>query len=259
MARFNKAKERNSFIVESFEEFYYEVLKHKEYVLSNPWKKNTGDSESSPNATAEFILSKLQAYLEEQSMKAGYGGDSFAQNFYQEAQFIMVALADEVFLNLNWPGKAYWESNILEQRFYGTHSAGQTFFDKLDLLIANRDPVKVELAVIFLNALGLGFQGKYRHIKDGQILENYRKALFTFINRRAPYLFDKKIHLFPDTYSHTLEGREPKELPNLRNWYFIFLGIGLTYLLASYIIWYSATSDIMDAANRIIASHITIE
>lgn len=252
MARFNKAKERTSFIVECFEEFYREVLKHKQFVLTNPWKKAKGDDESSPNATAEFILSKLQIFLDEQSITASFGGNSFTQNYYTEAQFIMVALADEVFLNLDWPGKAYWEANLLEQRLYDTHSAGQIFFERLDDLLKNKDPVRLELAIIFLNALGLGFRGKYRHFDNEDALKTYRKRLFTFINRREPYLFEKKIHIFPDAYAHTLEGRTAKELPNLRNWYFIFMGIGFTYLLASYIIWYSATGAIMDAANRII-------
>lgn len=259
MARFNKAKERTTFIVECFEEFYREILRHKQFVLSSPWKKAKGDSESTPNSTAEFILSKLQGFLEEQSLTAGYGGDSFSKNYYAEAQFIMVALADEVFLNLDWPGKPYWEANILEQRLYGTHSAGQVFFEKLDSLLLNKDPVKVELAILFLNALGLGFRGKYRHFDNEDLLRNYRKRLFTFVNRRDPYLYDKKMHLFPDAYAHTLEGRVAKELPNLRNWYLIFLGIGLTYLLASYIIWYSASDEIMKAVNRIIAYHSAIE
>ncbi len=259
MARFNKAKERTSFIVECFEEFYREILRHKQFVLTSPWKKASSEEESSPNATAEYILSKLQIFLEEQSITAGYGGDSFAQNYYAEAQFLMVALADEVFINLEWPGKPYWEANLLEQRMYNTHSAGQVFFDRLESLLVHKDPVRVELAIVFLNSLGLGFRGMYRHFDSGNVLKNYSRRLFIFINRREPYLFQKKIHLFPDTYSHTLEGRVPKELPNFRNWIFIFSGIGLTYLFLSYVIWYSATAEIQHTVNRIIAYHGTIE
>ncbi|MBY0293220.1 MAG: DotU family type IV/VI secretion system protein, partial [Alphaproteobacteria bacterium] len=152
-----------------------------------------------------------------------------------------------------------WETNILEQRIYSTHSAGQTFFEKLDLLLYNKDPVRVELAIIYLNALGLGFRGKYRHFDDQGALSSYRIRLFTFINRREPYLFRQKVHLFPDAYAHALEGAEAKELPNLRNWYLIFTGIGFAYLLASYIIWYFATADINQIVNRIISYNVTKE
>ena len=252
MARFYKKNERATFIVESFEEFYKNVLKHKQLVLAKPWKRIEGEGESSPNATAEYILSKLQTFLEEQSAKASYGGSSFEENYYDEAQFVMVALADEVFLHLDWPGKGYWEANLLEQRLYDTHSAGQVFFERLDELLKHKDPIKTDMATLYLNALGLGFKGKYRHFDDAGALKNYRNRLFTFINRRDPYLFQKKIHLFPDSYAHTLEGGEAKELPNLRNWYLVFTGIALTYLLASYIIWYAGTAEISQIANTIV-------
>lgn len=256
MARFDKKNGRSSFIIECFEEFYREVLKHRNFVLSKPWQKTEGQGESSPQATAEYILSRLQTFLEEQAVTAKYGGNSFAENYYEEAQFIMVSLADEVFLNLDWPGKRYWEFNLLEQRLYNTHSAGQVFFERLDRLLENKDPVRSDLAALYLNALGLGFQGKYGHFNDAGALSVYRKKLFIFINRREPYLFQKKIHLMPDTYAHTLEGGEAKELPNLRNWYFVFAGIGFSYLFVSYIIWYAATADITATVNSIIASNV---
>ncbi|MBL8676794.1 MAG: DotU family type IV/VI secretion system protein, partial [Alphaproteobacteria bacterium] len=115
MARFKSNKERSSYIIESFEQFYGEVLKHKQFALSKSSKKPNTDTTSSPNATAEFILSKLKSVINEQAKETGYAGNTFSENYFNEAQFIMVALADEVFLNLDWPGKTYWESNLLEQ------------------------------------------------------------------------------------------------------------------------------------------------
>lgn len=253
MARFFNKNQRATFVVECFEEFYREVLKHKKLVLAQPWNKAGKEEVSSPNATAEYILSQLQTFIENQAVKVSYGGGSYAENYYSQAEFIMVALADEVFLNMDWPGKAYWESNLLEQRCYNTHSAGQVFFDKLDTLLERKDPVTTDLAVLFLNALGLGFQGKYRHFDDKGMLSLYRKRLFTFINRREPYLFEKRTHLFPDAYSHTLEGSVTKELPSYRNWLLLFGGIGLVYLLASYIIWFSATMSISRVVDQIFA------
>lgn len=242
----------SSFIVDCFEEFYKHVLKYKQFVYSKPWEKEEGEASSSPNATAEFILSKLRVFLEEQSLRATSWGDSFSKNYYDAAQFVMVALADEVFLNLEWPAKHYWESNLLELRIYNTHSAGQTFFDRLDALLQNKDPVRVDLAILYLSALALGFQGKYRHFDDSGALASYRKRLFTFINRREPYLFRQKIHLFPDAYAHTLEGSTTKELPTFQNWVFVLAGVLFIYLLASYVIWYSATADVSRIVNRIL-------
>ena len=252
MARFKSDKERASYIIECFEQFYGEILKHKQFALSKSAKKNHGEADSSPEAKAEFIISKLLATIEGQALTAKYGGDSFIENYFNDAQFIMVALADEIFLNLDWPGKTYWESNLLEQVIYGTHSAGQVFFDKLNALLKNQSPVQKELAVLYLNALGLGFQGKYRHFNDAGALHAYRWRLFTFINRREPYLFKQQIHLFPDAYSHTLEATQPKQLPTMRNWYFLIAGVTTTYLVVSWIIWYAATAELMSIVNKII-------
>ncbi len=253
MPQFNQQNGSQSFIVDCFEEFYKQVLKHKQFVFSKPWAKETDIASSSPNATAEYILSNLQTFLEEQAMAVSFGGNGFAENYYAEAQFLMISLADEVFLNLDWPGKTYWESNLLEQRFYDTHSAGQTFFEKLDLLLQNQDPVRIDLAILYLNALALGFQGKYRHFDYAAVLASYRHKLFVFINRREPYLFQQKVHLFEDAYAHTLEGNQTKELPNMRNWAFVILGACFVYFIASYIVWYSATSDINKTLNHIIS------
>lgn len=252
MARFKSDKERGSYIIECFEQFYGEVLKHKQFALSKSSKKGSTDATSSPNATAEFILSKLKTVIKEQTRGARYAGDTFSENYFNEAQFIMVALADEVFLNLDWAGKAYWESNLLEQIIYGTHSAGQVFFEKLDILLKEQSPIQKELGVLYLNALGLGFQGRYRHFDDPAILHSYRTRLFTYVNRREPYLFKQYIHLFPDAYSHTLEANAPKQLATMRNWYLLMGGLVLTYLIVSSIIWYSATSEIKTVVNKIL-------
>jgi type VI secretion system protein ImpK len=248
----NKKNDSASFIVTCFNEFYKQVLKYKKFISSKPWEKEEDETTSSPRATAEYVISKLQTFLEEQATATSFGETIFSANYYAEAQFVMVALADEIFLNLEWPGKDYWESNLLEQRFYGTHSAGQVFFDKLDLLLANKDPARIDLGILYLSALALGFQGKYRHFDEDEALVSYRKNLFIFINRKSPSLFRRKSHLFPEAYGYTLEGNVPKDLPTLRNWYFVFLSLGFVYLLSSYVVWYKATADILRIVNRII-------
>lgn len=252
MTIINNKDDAVPFVVACFDEFYKQVLKYKQLLLSKPWERGADEATSSPEATAEYILSRLQTFLEEQGTACSSSDTTFAINYYAEAQFLMIALGDEIFLNLEWPGKKYWESNLLEQRFYDTHSAGQVFFNKLDLLLGNKDPAFKDIGRLYLSALALGFQGKYRHFEGDEVLAAYRKKLFIFINRRNPYLFRKKIQLFPDAYAYTLEGNSPKELPTLRNWYFVFLSLGFVYLLVSYVIWYRATADISSIVKRII-------
>jgi len=254
VAQLSKQNEAPSFLIECFEDFYQQVLRQKHFVLSKPWKKGEGEAASSPDAIAEHVLEKLKGCLDAQAVTAASGGNSFAESYYAEAQFIMAALADEVFLNLQWPGKKYWESNLLEQRLYETHSAGQTFFSKLDRLLDNWEPTRMDLAVLFLNALALGFQGKYRHFEGASVLRSYRDRLFVFINRREPYLFRESVHLFPEAYLHTIEGAADKTLPSMNRLYYIFAGMGAAYILAACVIWYTATQGVSSTVDHIIAS-----
>ncbi len=168
--------------------------------------------------------------------RLGYSYLSLSNAIYDESTNIFTEIFKQSFSRIN----PDLDEDDIKRVFESVNLAlenedlGQVFFEKLDSLLLNKDPVKVEIAILFLNALGLGFRGKYRHFDNEDLLRNYRKRLFTFVNRRDPYLYDKKMHLFPDAYAHTLEGRVAKELPNLRNWYLIFLGIGaMTFAISS--------------------------
>jgi type VI secretion system protein ImpK len=243
----------SSFIVNSFENFYREVLIMKDKILTKEWMKpDPQGNEITPDLAADFILKHLQNALEKQMIEASYGSTEFAQTYYTEAQYVMVALADEVFLNIKWPGHKYWESNILEKRMYNTHSAGQGFFTRLEKLLQDQDPVRHDIGIVFLFALGLGFRGKYRGSDDKGVIQGLKERLFTFINRREPYLYTGEDVIFPEAYLHTVEGANPQILPNARNWMMIFAGIGFTYLLLSYIIWFSNTWTVSEAAKNIL-------
>src|SRR5215217_502558 len=93
---------------------------------------------------------------------------------YFEAQYVMAAFADEVFIHLEWEGRRAWTSNLLETALFQTHVAGETFFDKLDQLLRERDPAQKSLAGVYFAALSLGFRGKYHGLNDHGKLRRYR-------------------------------------------------------------------------------------
>jgi len=72
---------------------------------------------------------------------------------YFEAQYVMAAFADEIFIHLDWEGKRAWTSNLLETALFQTHVAGEAFFDKLDQLLRERDPAQKSLAGVYFAAL----------------------------------------------------------------------------------------------------------
>lgn len=178
---------------------------------------------------------------------------------YFEAQYIMAAFADEVFINLNWVGKQAWTSNLLESTLFQSHVAGEVFFEKVDQLLRDRDPTEKSLAAVYLMALSLGFQGKYRNVNDrGRLISDYRRQLFAFAFSQPSDLFDESRVAFPDAYIRDLRQEKKRKLTNPRFWVALCGIVFLSYLLVSHVLWLSLTSrlertnnEIVETANRL--------
>jgi type VI secretion system protein ImpK len=278
------ADKDSSFIVRYFEDFYGEIIRQKSLVLGyhtlnhareigvGPEKLYKADLTPSIQAGPENVTPEVQApaqpqeaavpeqiiqtlisLLSSQAIDSARFGGEFAAKYFKEAEFIMAALADEIFLQLDWSGKEYWEKNLLEDRLYGTHNAGQLFFDKIDDFLSIRDPSRADLAMLYLLCLGLGFKGKYRDQDDGGRLEHYRRELFIFIYHRDPTLYELGTRLFPEIYQYTIEDNKVTYLNDVRPWMYVFSSVGVVLLFASYVVWAATTSSIDQLTKSIIA------
>ncbi|MEB3702566.1 DotU family type IV/VI secretion system protein [Candidatus Bealeia paramacronuclearis] len=249
-----------SYVYACFESFYCELLRNKQRVLTKAWlQPDASDQEVTPDIFANSLLEKFQIFLENQEEHLfGRNLVGILQTLYEETKYAMVVLADEVFLNLDWPGQHYWEDNLLEQRIYGTHSGGQVFFEKIEALLKRDNPAWKDVARVYLAALGLGLRGQYHSRDDAGVIQNYSSLLFAYINHHdSQFSKGEGYNLCPQAGQETLSGLRGKDLPDARNWYIIFSAIGLLYLLSSSLIWYFSTSDINDLVERILtnASH----
>lgn len=247
----------SSFVLRDFEEFYEELVRQKERVVAGSWLTReapsdaTGAVDTSVATSAGAILDKLFQLLDRQAVEASRMGGEFASVYYREAQYIMAALADEVFLNIRWEGRKYWEDNLLESRLFGSHDAGDLFFKRLEAFLADRDPARKDLAEIYLLALGLGFEGKFRNLNDDGKLVEWRRQLYVFINHREPTLLSGQDRLFPDTYAHTLSSGNAEKMQDKHLWYTSIGVLFLVLLVFSHIMWDRATSDLTHIAKRI--------
>jgi type VI secretion system protein ImpK len=163
---------------------------------------------------------------------------------YFEAQYVMAAFADDVFVHLDWEGRRAWTSNLLESTLFQSHVAGEMVFDKLDRLLRDRDPADKSLAAVYLSALSLGFRGKYHGLNDHGRLRRYRHELFSFIFRQPADLVNEKKVAFPDSYIQNLRKEKRKKLTNPRVWIAVLGFVIFTYLAASHGVWLSLTSRI---------------
>ena len=196
----------------------------------------------------------LKNLLKRQAIDAARFGGEFAAKYYHDAEFIMVALADEIFLHTDWKGKGYWQKNILESQIYDSHSAGETFFEKLEDFLKVRDPSRADIAMLYLLALGLGFKGKYRDNDPKNRLAHYRRELFIFVYHRDPTLFQLATQLIPKSYQHTIETGKVLYLYDFRPLMKLFAGITFIMLLVSYGVWYSTTHEVSILVDQILSS-----
>ena len=171
---------------------------------------------------------------------------------YFEAQYVMAAFADDVFIHLDWEGKRAWTSNLLEAALFQSHIAGEMFFDKLDRLLRDRDPADKSLAAVYLSALSLGFRGKYHGLNDHGKLRRYRQELFAFVFRQPQDLKNDSKIAFPDTYIKNLREEKKKKLTNPRVWLAVLAFVVVTYLAVSHGLWMKLTSRLQQANQRIV-------
>lgn len=171
---------------------------------------------------------------------------------YLEAQYVMAAFADDIFVHLNWEGRRAWTSNLLESALFQSHVSGEKFFDKLDRLLRHRDPANRSLAAVYLSALSLGFRGKYFGLNDHGKLRRYRRDLYDFIFNKPADLDNEAKIAFPDSYIQNVRKEKRKTLTNPRVWLAVLAMVLFTYVVASHAIWWRLTSPLEQVNNEIV-------
>lgn len=244
-----------SFLIHNFRSFFNLLLRQKEFALrSSQINSSSTTAEELHNTPIHIIQRRLSLLLEEQVIQSTTQTGEFATSSYQDTLYAMVALADEVFLNIPWNGQKSWEENLLESRFFGTQIAGEFLFKKIEELIANNDPLRADLAIIYLLVLGLGFKGKFRDGQEAQEkLALYRQQLYMMINRHPSNLYEHgRDYLSEDCYDHVLDSTLSKGLPEIRMWFLTFVGILSVYLFISTVLWYKLVKDMDETIGQIL-------
>eukprot|EP01035_Chromulina_nebulosa_P020326 gene20326-26385_t len=231
-------------LLQCFEVFYYEILRLKERALAyTEGDLQNAEAASTKQVTVEqieIIQTRLKIVFEEQSglytKKTGGGNPGL----FQDAQYIMVALADEVFLNLTWAGAKEWRYSLLEGQIFQTQIAGELFFKKIDSLFDMHDVSRYEIGQLYLMALSLGFRGKYRDHDPQNRVKWYQEQLYQMCCEDNNHLFNTNPNslLFDECYEHILKESPGRGLPDLRTWAIYGFCVFLVYMFVSYVVWY---------------------
>lgn len=197
--------------------------------------------------TAEEALQKLQTLLEMQALEAGHRGGEYGVLYYREAQYVMAALADEIFINLDWSGRNFWRNDLLETRLFGSYNAGDVVFKRLEKLLQTGDRVQAEIAVVYLMALTLGFRGRYAGGRHEARIAEYRKQLYYYIFQKRPDLDDPATRLVPEAYHHTHGNVTARLLPSPTRWFWLLGGMVVVYLVASHFVFHDVMAPLIEA------------
>jgi len=271
----------NSSLLAQFREFYQYLTRLEVMVRANAWEQTSsaqvrpiisvgagatsgalvipkpsaampsvnGGAEANPNGhrVGSAVRQRLLLLFEHQARDA----HTYGSEFYREAQYVMAALADEVFLQIDWDGKNYWLSNLMESHLFGTHVAGEMFFHRLDRILQDRDPALKDLAAVYFMALSLGFRGRYRGFNDNGLIALYRQQLYAFIFQSTPDLTSDTKQLFPEAYQHTQVSHTRRRLPDTRFWVGVLFIVIVLFIGVSHMLWTNLTTPLEKANSEI--------
>lgn len=275
----------DTFLLAAFREFYRELLKAKHRVERGEWPADErlgddalelgashfGRRDDEPDRGASHfgrgaghfggrgaIWQELLTLLERQALDAARSGGDIGRELYLQAQYAMAALADEIFLHLDWPGRLAWKENLLEAKLFGTHRAGEVVLERIEAVLRGRDPVYAELARVYLMVLALGFEGKLRGSEEGPaLLAAYRRALYRFAFRRDPRVVRGEEPVAPEAYAATVETGPGARLPYLRRWLIGAAVVIVLWIAGGHLVWRHLVADFEPHLDRILAAERT--
>jgi type VI secretion system protein ImpK len=137
---------------------FQEVLTAIERLRAN--RQGVTDANAFRHHTREALRSAAS-----QAMAAGYTGEDV-----KYATFAAVAFLDESVLNSQNPIFADWLRKPLQEELFGTHIAGETFFQNLQSLLGRADSADLaDLLEVHYLCLVLGFGGRYSVGNRGEL------------------------------------------------------------------------------------------
>ncbi|MEO0318821.1 MAG: hypothetical protein RL404_2498 [Pseudomonadota bacterium] len=130
----------------------------------------------------------LAREIDAQTMEISRIGSPADRAAVDELRYLKAAIADELLLSHDWPGRSRHTECLVETRLFGSSVAGDEVFDRIDALLADAAGQPSQMAPLYLFAISVGFEGRHRGAQAEAELQPLRDALFRKIYRREPAL-----------------------------------------------------------------------
>lgn len=231
MARTRIETEEHDLAMEQFRAFFDELVKAQRRVSDVP--------DTDPDEAAQGMSRHLLNVLEIQTLQSRRDSTRFDIENVADARYLKAVLADELLLNTQWAGRERWTSYLLESALFRTNIAGDLVFKKIEALLSDREPSRREIARLYLFALAMGFQGRFRGAGEqaDARLRSYREELYEFIYQRRTDLGGRDRVVSESAYTNTLSHIAPRKLPTVSRWSVMALLVVAALLAISEILW----------------------
>jgi type VI secretion system protein ImpK len=189
-----------------FHEFYRELLELKRKAAKGAFVPGHADDAELRSGAADKVWNRVVASIEGLDARVAASGRSELVAVWPGVKYAMAALADDIFLHIDWPGRASWQ--LVEARLFQTRRAGEDVFRRIDELMRSVDPHELALAPIYMQVLALGFEGKLRGTPACEAaLASYRSDLARLCER-GDGLPERGEELMPEAYAATAAGEQ---------------------------------------------------
>ncbi len=240
-------------VIRQFRLFYETLRKCQRSALlllnEGPGDHETDKSENGSGAKIDTssinqIVNDLINALEERGKDFSTVGGQYGSKLYQRVIYVFAAFADEMMLSEPWNGREQWRKNPLEVRLFGSQSSGEELFHDIDDELAAYEFGRQDLAKVYLMALNLGFQGRFRGTSSGDQIDRYKNKLFKLIYDRDASEKEAGKTFLGSVYRHNQTGGAPRLMPYLRPWLISLAVIAGLYIIGSHLIWDASTANL---------------
>lgn len=224
-------KNKAFFYAEELISILYEV---GEEIELNKQSKTFADSDV--RALSDEFVKIINTKVSELKKDLQYRDSQFLEFF----QLAIVAVIDDMFLTMNWDGRSYWSSYLLEMRFFSTRASGDIFFDNCKKILSRHDDKFKELAAIYHLALISGFRGKYLHSEYTEEINVVRTDLYNFFtNPEENQTVISEIVSLPTGYIENKSKAVLEKTYKINNILFLInLALIIVFAIASYFVWF---------------------
>ncbi len=220
--------------------------------------RTAAGAEPEPDAArhaAEALSDGLAREIGSQTMEISRSGSPADRAAVDELRYLKAAIADELLLSRDWPGRACFTDCLVETRLFGSSVAGDEIFRRIGLLLADASGQPSQMAPLYLFAIAIGFEGRYRGPAAEVELQPLRDALFRKIYQREPELQPGLAHqpriadrvLSAQAYRHPLSDIAPVRFFRLSRSTLAFVLAMAVLVGVSQLAWWSSSAPVRRA------------